>query len=275
MNRFANENDYHHIREVWDISFKNEIAFSDWYFNNIYSFKNTILIEEKGVVCSVLQRIPYYLNNLGDVTYIYGACTLPEYRGKGLMAKLLDYSEQIDRENNIKASILIPQQNSLFEYYARFGYKPEFKLYNNRYIFDKDLDLSHKLHVLEISDIADIDYFYTDLLKNNDYILRDYNYWVNQFNMFKSLGGNAFCLKEKGNIIAYALVWNDGELISQELFAETEKSKAMLANKIMQYYNADELTAYSFYGENEIDFGCIKAYDKAIEKNPYMNLMFN
>ena len=49
----------------------------------------------------------------------------------------------------------------------------------------------------------------------------------------------------------------------------------MLANKIMQYYNADELTAYSFYGENEIDFGCIKAYDKAIEKNPYMNLMFN
>ena len=79
MIRFANNNDINNIINLWEKCFgKND--FSEWYFKTQYSCENTLVHEENGEISSMLQRLSYEISNVGKVTYIFGACTSPEYR---------------------------------------------------------------------------------------------------------------------------------------------------------------------------------------------------
>jgi predicted acetyltransferase len=59
--------------------------------------------------------------------YIYAACTAPEHRGKGYMSALLNGADDIARRQGKEFLCLVPSEQSLFEYYARFGYLSSFK----------------------------------------------------------------------------------------------------------------------------------------------------
>ena len=63
---------------------------------------------------------PYY--------YLYAACTHPEYRGKGIMGKLLDKAKQEAIKNNKEGIFLKPANKSLFNFYARYDFTPYFKV---------------------------------------------------------------------------------------------------------------------------------------------------
>lgn len=52
-----------------------------------------------------------------NTEYVYAACTLKEYRGRGYMSKLLDYCKR----NSMHGFCLIPANEGLVEYYKRQG----------------------------------------------------------------------------------------------------------------------------------------------------------
>lgn len=54
--------------------------------------------------------------------YLYAAATLPEYRGKGLMAELIEKSKAETVEKG-KFLLTKPAEPSLFDYYGKFGFK--------------------------------------------------------------------------------------------------------------------------------------------------------
>lgn len=54
--------------------------------------------------------------------YLYAAATVPEYRGKGLMSKLIREATAYCRQSGLDFIALVPAGDSLYDYYGRFGF---------------------------------------------------------------------------------------------------------------------------------------------------------
>lgn len=276
MLRKANNNDLPQIIKLWNVSFPEDENFTKWFFENYFNIEYTIVYEDNGVVVSMLQMLPHEIKNLGKVSYIFGACTLPEYRGKGIMAELIAYSEKLDRQNGAKASILIPQEESLFNFYARFGYEPHFYISQKEFL--KQYKLKHQYTFSECSDndIKALNALYVNTISNTDYLIRDEHYWKAQIKMFEELNGNVFCLKNENNLLGYAFVWSGSDIGVQELVGVNEEVEKILANEIMEHYNTSNLKALFLNQSPKQKLGSIKLYESyEINKPLIMNLMFN
>lgn len=117
------------IINLWRICFGDSEAFISLYFDRVYKDENTMTIEQDGKIVSALQMLPYTMTYLGteiQVAYISGACTIPEYRGKGLMRQLLKEAFEEMKKRNIALTALIPADPWLFDYYREQGYTETF-----------------------------------------------------------------------------------------------------------------------------------------------------
>lgn len=260
MIRIATKDDTASIIQMWYQSFNDEKEFTDYFFENIYDYKNSIVFEDNGTVLSTLQRIPFYIENSGKSTYIYGACTLPIHRGKGYMNKLLHCCEELDIKEKIKSSILIPQNESLFKFYKKFGYEPSFYLRKENFKLS-DIYNSYEFATATISDADKIKNLYQSTLKNENYIYRKEDYIKSQIEMFKSLGGEVFLLYENNALKGYAFVWKDVKPSIAELLCIEKNYENILSNQIMQYYNVDNIDSVSPFGESNTTLGCAKFYN--------------
>lgn len=58
--------------------------------------------------------------------YLYAVCTHPAYRRRGLCGDLLAEAEQTLQRRGVSVTALVPSSPSLFDFYARFGYRTAF-----------------------------------------------------------------------------------------------------------------------------------------------------
>ncbi len=277
MIRFAEKKDEENIRRLREISFPKDTAFFDWYIKKMSAKQNILVFEKDGEVASMLDRLPFEMNNLGKVTYIFGACTHPDYRKKGLMSELISYSEKLDKEHGIAASVLIPQNSELFHFYENLGYKPLINRYQKKYTLGNAKDNYYNFRKSSPGDIEGLDFIYRQNVKDTNYIRRTASYWNSLFSLFNELGGDIFMLELDKNPVGYAFVWNEDELIAQELCCLNNDAKKILCHNIMGLYGKNEITAY--FPEENCGFekhGCIKLYDDFDNGEPFvMNLMLD
>jgi len=129
MITFANKQTRIAVRRMWKICFNDSEAFMDLYFSEKYKDENTLVYIEDNQVVASLQILPYSFTFYGEnipISYISGACTLPEFRNRGLMEKLLIASFEVMKQRNIPLSIVIPANENLYKYYEKFGYEKVF-----------------------------------------------------------------------------------------------------------------------------------------------------
>jgi len=129
-----------------DFSHKNQLAelwaeaFGDDE-NFIASFLDAYMIPEynvpvvldknrnNGKIASALYLIDFDLYSdtkvLGQCAYLFAAATKKEYRNKGYMSKLIEYSSELCKSRGHKAIFLFPQDKNqkLFDFYSKFGFK--------------------------------------------------------------------------------------------------------------------------------------------------------
>lgn len=280
MVRKSKEKDYESILNLWNLCFNDDSAFNEWYFLNQYNYKNTLVYEKNEQIFAMLQELPYEIKNIGKCTYIYGACTHPKYRKKGIMSELLNFSFNSDIKNGYKASVLIPQEKCLFHFYSKYGYKINFYLKND--IIQKQEYFKHNYIFRECNetDIYKINLLYEEILKCTNYIVRNFDYWKTLINMFYNLDGNIYCLEYNNNIVSYAFLWKNNFLWAQEVMSIEDEQTYIICNEIMKLYKKDSIKiALISKKENENVFGCIKQYspydNKFAYNDYYMNLMFN
>jgi len=114
---------------MWKTCFDDTDEFIDLYFSEKYKNENTLVYMQGNEVVASLQMLPYQFTFYGDeipIAYISGACTLPTFRGKGLMSKLLIEAFSLMQKGNIPLSVLIPAEKWLYDYYSRYGYEKVF-----------------------------------------------------------------------------------------------------------------------------------------------------
>lgn len=128
--RFADEKDIPQLKEIWHISFGDSEEYIDMFMEHQFKNAQTVVYEEDSKILSMffLFRCDFSINGkTHPAFYLYAAATLPQYRGKGIMGKMLEFSKSYAAENGFDFIILSPAEKSLYNYYGRFGFKACFK----------------------------------------------------------------------------------------------------------------------------------------------------
>ena len=112
-------------RQLWKAVFDDSESFVNLYFNRRFTPENTICVFDKGHVVSAMQSLPYdmtFCNSVIRIGYVSGLATLPDFRNRGLAARVLHESHRRLFDNGALLSLLIPAECSLFDYYHRMNY---------------------------------------------------------------------------------------------------------------------------------------------------------
>lgn len=118
------------VKALWRLCFGDREEFIEMYFDSRYNNEVNITIDSGNEIISALQMLPYPMTFCGQevsTTYISGACTHPDYRGRGVMRELLSQAFTRMLKSEVLFSTIIPAEPSLFDYYARDGYVPIFR----------------------------------------------------------------------------------------------------------------------------------------------------
>ena len=126
---FAKDSDIENISAIWRMAFSDFDEYINLFLDNLYSPQNTIVSRECGVVVSMAFLIPAQLVVNGrpySAYYLYAAATHPNYRQKGHMGKVINSAKEVAKKRGIDFIVLVPAEEYLFDYYAKFGFETKF-----------------------------------------------------------------------------------------------------------------------------------------------------
>lgn len=130
MIQFADKDTAPLVRRMWKTCFDDTEEFMDIYFSKKYKNENTLIYFEGDIAVASLQMLPYTINFYGEnipFAYLTGLCTLPEYRKRGYMARLIDEAHRIIADRGIHLAILIPAEEWLYGFYEKYEYEQVFE----------------------------------------------------------------------------------------------------------------------------------------------------
>lgn len=124
---FASSKDREQLKAIYQACFPDDPAsFWDFELDHLMQSDNILVYREGDRILSTVQILSEELTLQGTtypVQYIYAAATLPEAQGRGLMGQLLKEAHSLAQARGHWFSVLITQNDSLFDFYARFGYR--------------------------------------------------------------------------------------------------------------------------------------------------------
>lgn len=121
-------------RTLWMDVFGDSREDVDRFLIDIHREENLLTHSEQGRVASMLNIVEID-TDFGPTAYLYAIATAAEWRGRGFAGGLIREAIDISRAREYKAVMLIPSNESLVEYYKRFGFgEPSYKLdFSNGY----------------------------------------------------------------------------------------------------------------------------------------------
>lgn len=276
--RRAKQQDLSAIRALWEICFPSEGEFNDYFFREVFRVETVLLLCEGQRIRAMLQEIPLLLSVNGEnssSTYIYGACTVPAYRGQGCMARLLESSFKNDLELGRFASVLIPAESSLFQYYSKFNYEPYFGQVTQSFVVGNLIPASYTIRHADEEDWVRMNLIYLEN-QDNCYVVRDEKDWQAQRKMFQALNGDVFLLEKEGTCRGYGFVWEETKRIwVQELMCREMRENQIFAELLGQKFQKNHVTVTTNEKEKNQPFGVVKFYKEKPTGQPYLNLLWN
>ena len=124
------------IVHIWQKCF-GETDLSVYHFLSRYYFSHCAMTEKaNGHIVGMAFMIPCQ-TGFGLGAYLYGIATLPEYQHRGISTRLINRLLDCCKINGADFSFLIPADESLNDFYDRFGYKTT----GTKVVFSCDMDL--------------------------------------------------------------------------------------------------------------------------------------
>lgn len=121
--RICTDRDIPALKAIWLSCFEEREDAAELFFKRNKSAFHAYACEKDGRIVSALYLIDCSLNS-ESAHYLCGAATLPDYRGQGLMSALIEYALDDAKRRGDRYSLLLPASESLYGFYARFGYQP-------------------------------------------------------------------------------------------------------------------------------------------------------
>ncbi len=261
--RKARKEDMPSLRSMWAECFPEDVKYSEFFFERIFKLQSAVVYEQNGECVGMIHVFPRRLcTPVGTLSakYIYGVGTLKKCRGRGIAGRLLE-----SEAHSCDALLLIPQSDSLFEFYKKCGFS------EIAYVKNLKAEPDGKAPVREAGeeDIPHLNDVYEKALSEAVYCERDPDAWRLLIDEHKSFGGG-FKVWDGGYCAYY---YHNGKVIVPEFFSETA-SPAELAGAFSK-----ECIVTTFGSEKPI--AVAKILSKAAEKTfsdacgAYVNLMHN
>lgn len=112
------------LKRIWKVCFNDEDLYIDFFFENKFSSCNCIVATDNGKAIGSAYLMPVSVYEYGMVKkgfYGYAIGILPEYRGKGIYAKMDTLIYDYIVKNNI-FYILSPANEKLCDFYKSLGF---------------------------------------------------------------------------------------------------------------------------------------------------------
>lgn len=122
------------ILSIWRICFGDEESYIRFFLQHRFPRGRCLVFEADGAPAAMLHLLDasYWESGLSEpactAQYVYAAATLPQYRGRGVMARLLAAAEREGEKRGFRFTFLLPGSESLYGYYARLGYRAAFSI---------------------------------------------------------------------------------------------------------------------------------------------------
>ncbi len=182
--------------------------------------------------------------------YLYAAATLTEYRGKGLMGKLIVEAQNYIKSEGLDFIALVPASDSLYDYYGKFGF--------NESMYKYRLEVNKEFSTLRaFGEITDPDEFH-EIRSSADCDMLIYNNIGNKyaFDCLTFLGDRFFVINDRSYYIeneeffsASADFTDSADTLISNLCGESElftncalKNSEKVRNGMI--YSADETTVF-------------------------------
>lgn len=212
---------------LWHKVFGDDEEYINLFFKNAYFHSDTFAEIIGGEVVSALYLLNADIKSGGKAykgRYLYAAATLPEYRGKGYMAKLINEALSYAEEENLDFIALVPADDGLYGYYERFGFKEAMYKYR-LHLYGGTATMRAFREISDPKEFYDIRNSYQGNMLIYDDIISEY-----AFECMKFAGSRVFSISDK----AY---YAEGEEV---FFADTDS------------YNISEVFLRNLCGETEI-----------------------
>lgn len=127
--RCATEDDLPQMMYIWRTVFGDSDAYIRFFFEERHALSDALLLTVQGEVISQLFLLPAQVRcgmQSFSVFYLFAAATLPSHRGCGYMGELIRAAQQKCRSQGIDGIVLLPAEDSLYDYYERFDFETAF-----------------------------------------------------------------------------------------------------------------------------------------------------
>lgn len=278
--RRAQKDDRNAIFNIWRVCFGDTEDYINFFLNNAYEPSSCLVWEEDGSPVAMLHMFyADYKTKSGSfpVQYIYAAATLPEYRRRGIMGRLVESAVNFGAEKGCLFTFLLPANDKLYDFYAELGFKTAFSIqkvklnrgqleksaiYESPVFLEPDVD---KLYNLRQA------YFKPAVLWHR----KKYKYVISEWQF---TGGNVLF---NGTNYALCREYNDKVIVKEACGPFSE-----IAAMILSYYKNENFTFFLPpyeklpFNSEILRYGMLKPSDKnskIINKikndNPYVNLL--
>jgi ribosomal protein S18 acetylase RimI-like enzyme len=257
------------LKRIWNASFPGDEAFADWFLKNAYAPENALVWEEGGRASAMLHLIPMRCRMHGRevaAAYVYAVATLPESRGKGVAAALLQEAEVLEASRGTDMLMLVPQSETLFEYYRRQGFREA--LFRGRRVIAGAGETPQGILLDDSPEPGELNGCFEAALSGKSHVARTDAHWARSLSYLLALGA-----RREGRLVGYAVYDPDG--VVRELIALDGAARAALETGVLERMNAREAVAYGPDGAPE-PYGMARAITPGLELEPcYAGLMMD
>lgn len=145
--RKANFPDRRQITDLWARVFGDDKTVSERILDDFAGTGNVYVAEEGQHIIAQLLSVPCQAGGHKG-SYLYALATEPEYRGKGVMSRLMDYARTSITATGASFFVLIPASRSLFDYYESYGFQ-------SIYMQNMECSLDHIFQMTDTDNICD------------------------------------------------------------------------------------------------------------------------
>ena len=275
------------LKEMWTRCFPSDSdEFITFYFDHVYRDDQTLVFIESDILVASLQMIPYQIKTgqkIVEAAYISGAMTHPGFRRCGYMKQLISAALKEMKRKGFSASFLIPQEEWLFDFYAKYGYRKAFPLHpevlfvrkseTNAFCSDEQIK---QYSSIEEADKDVLYPIYSRLLNRKEHaVLKSYHQFSNILKDLFMDNGMVFACE---NGIAFLVPDNVEENTAYlKEFLYMGELRSLFLNTIAQQLDKEKLIIFNGSSGSQSHFwGMINVLDETnLPEDIYMNTMLN
>ncbi len=258
------------LKKLWADTFGDNEDYINLFFDYGYTPSECFAEIIDGEVISALYLLKGYIkyeNMTFEGRYLYAAATSEIHRGKGIMGKLIEEAKEYVKEKYISFISLVPADDGLYGYYARFGFVPIMKNYVSVY---DNIGINSECKVMELSG-------FTELRKHlpEPYFSFDEKEWIYALDCLKYADYDIICNSED----SYYIISDDKSEVLEYVSSEdnfVENTKIFLSRLKEGTVIVSPYDLGAFCNCEEKKFGMVYIADKIMKERIndgiYMNI---